>query len=374
MSFGGILATALAGGAQVVGKQAGDDIEAGRKTDLMREQAAIEEAMRMRLAERQEEIRQRGAMADVTGPLGDAKLAYKGKELEQAGAADVARARNMIPVSTEAARAMIPVTQEAAKAASETERELVKAKAGDKAYIEAFTALKFADPEVRAHIAQMNAAAGASAASVRESAERLKQLGQVGAVAQTVRGLQSDLAKTTDPEARKAIEQKITDLGFNGKDIKSFLSTAERAMSNGDAAMKILLDPTADEQTKDIARKQLARANDFAEQAAGMAGIKAKPQAATGPAVGAEVNGYVFKGGDPNDKKNWTAKSAAKPSGAGMLSSVKPDPEYRLASDGSGRMVDVTTGRTLTLEQSAVLQKIERGEPTTPGERALLKN
>ena len=37
-------------------------------------------------------------------------------------------------------------------------------------------------------------------------------------------------------------------------------------------------------------------------------------------------------------------------------------------------MVDVTTGRTLTPEQSAVLAKIERGEPTTPGERALLNN
>lgn len=51
MSIGGMLATALAGGAQVVGKQAGDDIDAGRKTDLMREQAAIQQQMEERLIE-----------------------------------------------------------------------------------------------------------------------------------------------------------------------------------------------------------------------------------------------------------------------------------------------------------------------------------
>ena len=68
------------------------------------------------------------------------------------------------------------------------------------------------------------------------------------------------------------------------------------------------------------------------------------------------------------------AGSSSKKDGGTMLQSVKPPPDYRPASDGSGRMVDVTTGRTLTAEQSAVLAKIERGEPTTPGERALLNN
>ena len=340
MSVGGMLATALAGGANVIGKQAGDDIEAGRKTDLMREQAAIEEQMRMRLAERQEEIRQRGAMADVSGPLGDAKLAYKGKELEQAGAADVARARNMIPVSTEAARAMIPVTQEAAKASSDTEREVVKAKAGDKGYTAAINTLKLADPEVRGHLAQMAAAAGASAASVRESAERLKQLWQVGIAAQAVRDEQAKLAKASSAEERKAIERKITDMGFNGKDIKSFLSTAEKAMTNGDSAMKILMDPHADADAKEIARTQLARANDFAEQAAGMAGIKARPAEVAAPPQAA-IDALVkdpklraqFESKYPGVKADSylkpTAAASATPGApprAGMLSAVSSDP------------------------------------------------
>ncbi|MCH9836956.1 hypothetical protein K0U83_14915, partial [bacterium] len=58
--------------------------------------------------------------------------------------------------------------------------------------------------------------------------------------------------------------------------------------------------------------------------------------------------------------------------GAERAARPKPAPEYRLASDGSGRMVDVTTGRTLTPEQSAILQKMQSGEPTTPRERAML--
>lgn len=355
MSFGGILATALAGGAQVVGKQAGDDIEAGRKTDLMREQAAIEEAMRMRLAEFNAGVERTAAKNKLLDTrdfnASDETIAANDKVAQAAG--KTARGVRLAELTdaglNEAARVKAAGD---ARAASDTERELIKAKAGDKDYIKSFTALKLADPEVRAHIAQMNAAAGASAASVRESAERLRQLGQVGAVAQTVRGLQSDLAKTTDPEARKAIEQKITDLGFNGKDVKSFLSTAERAMSNGDAAMKILLDPTADEQTKDIARKQLARANDFAEQAAGMAGIKARPQAAAGPAVGTEVNGFVFKGGNPNDKSNWSPVAASKK--AGMLKTVPPtDSMAGITFAGDGYNFGGQTYATLQEAQAA---------------------
>lgn len=58
--------------------------------------------------------------------------------------------------------------------------------------------------------------------------------------------------------------------------------------------------------------------------------------------------------------------------GAERAARSKPTADYRLAGDGSGRMVDVTTGRTLTPEQSAILQKMQRGEPTTPRERAML--
>jgi len=311
MSFGGMLATALAGGANVIGKQAGDDIDQQRKTDLMTQQAAIEEQMRMRLAEHNERLRQSGALADVTGPLGDAKFANKVRELAAATDADVDKAKKL----------------------SVAGREAAKANAADPDYLKSVSVLKLADPEVRAHIAQMGAAAGASAAETRMRQEQLKQLGEVGKVASTVRSLQAQLARTTDPEQRKAVEQQITDLGFNGKDIKSFLSTAEKAMTNGDTAMKILLDMNASEETKAVARQQLAKANDFAEQAAGLAGIKPKDggkSAAGAPAVGTEINGLVFKGGDPYDKKNWQPKAAG---------GLTPHTAAQVATDSNDRTI-----------------------------------
>ena len=294
MSFGGILATALAGGAGVIGKQAGDDIEAQRKADLMRQQADIEEQMRMRLAEFSEGVRQRGALADVTGPLGAAKREFRKGELADAADADISRARGMIPV-----------TQEAALAGAQTATEVAKKQAADPAYLKSINVLKLADPEVRARVAQANAAAGASAQQVKESAERLKQLQAVGEVATKVRGIQDELSKTGDADRRQLLEQQITDLGFSGKDVKSFLSTAERAMTNGDTAMKVLLDPTASEETKATARKQLEAANQFAVKAAGLAGIKLDPTAAATDIPAAAID-YLKK--NPTLKAEFDAK------------------------------------------------------------------
>ena len=294
MSFGGILAQALAGGTAAIGKQAGDDIEAQRKADLMRQQADIEEQMRMRLAEFSEGVRQRGALADVTGPLGAAKREFRKGELADTADADISRARGMIPV-----------TQEAALAGAQTATEVAKKQAADPAYLKSINVLKLADPEVRARVAQANAAAGASAQQVKESAERLKQLQAVGEVATKVRGIQDELSKTGDADRRQLLEQQITDLGFSGKDVKSFLSTAERAMTNGDTAMKVLLDPTASEETKATARKQLEAANQFAVKAAGLAGIKLDPTAAATDIPAAAID-YLKK--NPTLKAEFDAK------------------------------------------------------------------
>ena len=83
MSGLGLLATALAGGAGVIGKQAGDDIEAGRRADLMKQQADIEEQMRMRLAERQEQMRREGVLWGTTGEGGAASLDLARRSGEQ---------------------------------------------------------------------------------------------------------------------------------------------------------------------------------------------------------------------------------------------------------------------------------------------------
>ena len=266
--------------------------------------------------------------------------------------------------------------------------DVAKDQAADPAYLKSISVLKLADPEVRARIAASAASANASAQQVKESAERLKQLQAVGEVATKVRGLQATLAKTTDPAQRQAVEQQITDLGFSGKDVKSFLSTAERAMTNGDTAMRVLLSDMADPAAKEAARVQLERANEFAAKAAGLAGIKldsaAKPpesqahaeaeaaikQGASREAVNAKLVKLVYQ---PLGGATTTTKPGMLPGGE-RAATTKPAPDYRLASDGSGRMVDVTAGRTLTPEQSAILQKMERGEPTTPRERAMLND
>lgn len=372
MSGLGLLATALAGGAGVIGKQAGDDIEAGRKADLMRQQADIEEQMRMRIMERQEDVRQRGALADVTGPLGKAKLDYKSRELAAQSDAEIAKARGLIPVQ-----------QEAATAANETATGLAKKNAADPTYLKSISVLKLADPEVRAHIAQMGAAAGASAASAKESAERLRQLGEVGTMATQVRGLQTKLAGAKTDEERSAIQQQITDLGFSGKDTKGFLSIAERAITNGDAALKVLNNPDADPAAKDAARTQLERANEFAEKAAAQAGIKINgPAKPSQQQAHAEAEAAIKQGVSREAINERLTKlgyqplgGATKPGmvpGAERAVSAKPEPVYRKAD--SGRIVDVTTGRTLTPEQSAIYEKMQRGEPTTPRERELLKD
>lgn len=283
MSLGGLLSTALAGGAGVIGKQAGDDIEQGRKADLMKQQADIEEQMRMRLAEFNAGVERTSAknkMLDTRDfNASDDTIAAADKVALAAG--KTARGVKLAELTdtglNEAGRDKAAGD---AKAKADADAGILKSQAADPAYLKSINVLKLADPEVRARIAASNASAGASAQSVKESAERLKQLQAVGEMSASVRGLQSKLAGAKTEEERNGLQQQITDLGFNGKDIKSFLSTAEKAMTNGDSAMKLLLDPTASEETKAIARTQLQKANNFADQAAALAGIKAKPQAA----------------------------------------------------------------------------------------------
>ncbi len=353
MSFGGILATALAGGAGVIGKQAGDDIEAQRKADMLKQQADIEFQTQQRLAEMRQRLDRDQTLWKTQGEGGTATLDFNRRDIEQ---------RNDLAINQ--ARGMIPVTQEAARAKADTEKAITKEQAADPIYLGAVAKIKLADPEVAARIAASRASAGASAASAAESRERTEGLKLNNADKRTLDKLYSDAGAI------------LADAG---------ISDEERAKRYGKVQTQIVLmkskngqapgrDPELDTQTvteekinpdgttTKVVRKEVRKPGN---------GTAAAPGA---PAVGTEVNGYVFKGGDPNDKKNWTPKAGAKPAGGGMLQSVKPEPDYRPASDGSGRMVDVTTGRTLTPEQSAVLAKIERGEPTTPGERALLNN
>lgn len=84
MSFGGILAQALAGGSAAIGRQAGDDLEAQRRAEMMRQQADISEQTEMRLMELRKRNARDQTLWGTTGEGGAAKLDLARRTGEQA--------------------------------------------------------------------------------------------------------------------------------------------------------------------------------------------------------------------------------------------------------------------------------------------------
>ena len=84
MSFGGILAQALAGGTAAIGKQAGDDLEAQRRAEMMRQQADIAEQTEKRLMEMRQRMGRDQTLWETTGEGGAAKLDLARRTGEQA--------------------------------------------------------------------------------------------------------------------------------------------------------------------------------------------------------------------------------------------------------------------------------------------------
>lgn len=134
MSGFGMLATALAGGAGVIGKQAGDDIEAGRKADLMRQEADIREQAEKRLIE----FRANSARTADKNKLVDARefsssdetLAASSKVAAAAG--KVARSETLLAKTDIALRDADKANADAdAAAATERQIQALDAKAKD---------------------------------------------------------------------------------------------------------------------------------------------------------------------------------------------------------------------------------------------------
>jgi len=327
MSFGGMLATALAGGANVIGKQAGDDIDQQRKTDLMTQQAAIEEQMRMRLAEFSEKQRRAGLLYDTTGEGGAAKLDLARRTGEQATdlaiKGKVAEATNPELAAAKDTQAEAELKREIRKINATAKPEAEKAAAIAEARARMEAKYRKADPTVQSKVRELESALGRKLTE----AELLQATG---------------LAKTLDRETGyETVEQKEYDA--NGQEIRK--TTRKEPIKAGQGGA--------------------SRVPEHQAHAEAEAAIK---QGASREAVNAKLAklGYQPLGAGGG-------RSGMIPAGA-AAATAKPEPVYRQARDGSGRMVDVTTGRTLTAEQSEILQKIERGEPTSPHERALLNN
>lgn len=164
MSFGGILATALAGGASVIGKQAGDDIEAQRKADLMRQQADIEFQTQQRIAEMRQRFGRDQTLWETTGEGGAAKLDLARRTGEQANAialqGKVDEAKN--PELTKALdeRAEAELQREIRKIKETAKPEAEKAAAIAEARARAEAKYRKADPTIAGKMADMEKALG----------------------------------------------------------------------------------------------------------------------------------------------------------------------------------------------------------------------
>lgn len=196
MSFGGILATALAGGAGAIRDQATGDIDAQRRTDMMRQQAEIEEQMRMRLSEFSEKQRRSGVLWETSGEGGAAKLDLARRTGQQANDLAVDQARNMIPVAVEQATAV-----------AGAQRDAVTKSGSDPAYIKALRAISAA-----------NAAPDRTDYKGRELDNAIKQM-QVDNVARAD-GLRKEFGKAT-PERQQQIKDELSIL--TGKDADKFV-------------------------------------------------------------------------------------------------------------------------------------------------------
>lgn len=322
--------------------------------------------------------------------LADLQLQYKGKEAAQAlefeGADSTLEARGKIAKSTavnaagakaagdkalwgdtEYQAAKRAQDDSEAKDAAARAREVSKDAAGDKAYVKSIETLKLADPTVRANVAQSLAAAGASAAQAKLAAEQLKNVADVNAMAAQVRGLQSKLAAAKTDEEKAALQDQITALGFTGKDTKGFLSIAEKAIDNGNAALKVLSSADATPEAREAATLQLQRANEFATKASQLAGVKVSSATEAPYKDGTELRGkdgqvYVVQNGQPvlksAIKPAAANKGAAAPAGPGLLSSL---------GDLMG------AGAAEGQRQEAVRAKVNAGKPLNAEETKLAR-
>jgi hypothetical protein len=331
VSFGGMLAAGLSGLSNTLNQQAAGDIDQKRRIDIARETAAIEEQMRMRLAEHTDRIaagaevrrsdqlfkdEQRNYERDTSdGRVGKKREIVKGDAIAAGEAQRAVKVAEVGDKDFQAAK-----TAEATQTA-DRERDLVKRAAEDKDYMSANWRMLMNDPRVKGAYTASMASAGASAAQARMVGEQYKQLVEVGARASQLRQLQNDLANAPDDATRESVQQKISALGFQGKDPAKFLKLASDAQDNVRDALKILSDPAATDEAKAAARTSMAKAQELSSKAAAAGGLKLDATApVNAPPVGTKVDGYTFQGGDPKDAKNWTQDNGkSKPQSKGML-------------------------------------------------------
>lgn len=297
MNWGGIVASGIAGGATQAVDVAARGLETDRRVDAARQLADIDLQRQQRLAEFLQNMQREQQTYNTVGKGADELTGYAERVARQT--ANIARETKIADLSDLALRR---AERDAKLEDAATLRQASIDAGKDTAFLKAQWDTMMADPRVKAAYTAAMASAGASAAEQKLRAEQYAQLVAVGKFANQVRDLQTQLAGTNDPTTREAVQQKITDLGFQGKDPSKFLSVAERAQDNAAAALKVLADPLATDEAKSGARASLSRAVELSTNAAGMAGIKMSENA--GPKEGDTVydrsgKPYVVRNGQP---------------------------------------------------------------------------
>ena len=233
MSFGGILATALAGGAQVVGKQAGDDIEAGRKTDLMRQQADIELQAQQRLAEMRQRMDRDQTLWKTRGEGGTAALDFARRTGDQA---------NAVGLQGKVAEATNPelLAAEDAKFDADLKRKIKAGKELMPLEIERAMKLAAADAGTRAKYREKNPTLADKIKELEgvlgrplSEAERLAAvgMGKSGAAGE-------ETVKTTEYDANGQPIRERTVKGPRGAEQGGSKPTEQQAHAEADAAIK----------------------------------------------------------------------------------------------------------------------------------------
>jgi hypothetical protein len=317
MSGMGMFAAALGGAAGAINQQAVGDIEQQRKTDLMQVQAELERS-KLKFAET---LRQGGVRADFNFVNDKGTVATR-----QATARSNTLAAGQDTRDAKVAEAGDTAYQGAVKGQADREaadtaaraRATTKANAADGDYLGAMTKLKLADPSVAAQIARDRAAAGESGAragliGVQAEAGRVEiaDKNKLTKLYDEASGILSDANLTDEERAKKfaKVQQQIVLVKS-----KNGTGTAAR-------------DPELDTQTEEVTRinpdGSTSKVTSKTVRKPGSIGA----DAGTGPTVGQEVDGFVFKGGDPKDKNNWTPKTADKQQGPGAQAKPAPSPK-----------------------------------------------
>lgn len=164
MSFGGILATALAGGTAAIGKQAGDDLDAQRKAEMMRQQADIAEQTEKRLMEMRQRMGRDQTLWETTGEGGAAKLDLARRSGEQANdiaiKGRVAEATSPELRAAKAQEAEDALQRDIRRIQATAKPEAEKAAAISEARARAEARFRKADPTVAGKMADMEKALG----------------------------------------------------------------------------------------------------------------------------------------------------------------------------------------------------------------------